>query len=77
MRRYAFSGHLHPRPPGTERVMAALSGEVYLVRDVEQELRDRDIAYQRELAKRDAKIAKLIDKVARLKKKLAVGKERS
>lgn len=54
--------------------MAALSGEVYLVRDVEQELRDRDIAYQRELAKRDAKIAKLIDKVARLKKKLAVGK---
>lgn len=57
--------------------MAALSGEVYLVRDVEQELRDRDIAYQRELAKRDAKIAKLIDKVARLKKKLAVGKERS
>lgn len=36
MIRYDFSGHLSPRPAGTENAMCALSGQVYLATDVER-----------------------------------------
>lgn len=35
MIRYHFSGHLTPKPKGTEQAMCALSGDVYLATDVE------------------------------------------
>lgn len=35
MIRYQFTGHLSPKPKGTEGAMCQLSGQVYLAADVD------------------------------------------
>lgn len=40
IQKYQFSGHLSPRPPGTEQAMCQLGGEVYLASDVSEVLRE-------------------------------------
>lgn len=71
MIKYMFTGHLTPRPPGTERAMCGLSGWVYLVADVEAESRARQMAHDREAARLNSIVAKHLNTIKRLRDKLA------
>jgi hypothetical protein len=71
MIKYLFSGHLTPRPKGTERAMCQLSGEVYLATDVQAELREREMNYGREQARLNGIISKHLDTIKRLRNRLA------
>ena len=44
MQKYEFSGHLSPRPKGTENAMCALNGEVYLASDVDARIAELEKA---------------------------------
>lgn len=68
MRRYHFTGHLSPLPPGI-RLPLELSGEVYLVSEVEAELKARDIAHQREIAQLHERIRKVTFKSMNFRKR--------
>lgn len=59
MIKYLFTGHLTPRPAGTERAMCQLSGEVYLAVDVEKELQDRTRTHECQIAELHERIRKL------------------
>jgi hypothetical protein len=88
MQKYHFSGHLSPRPKGTEHAMCALSGDVYLAADVdarigqlEHELDIRKAAVDaqmslmaqiRTLTKSNARLRQKID---RLQRPLMVGSQ--
>jgi hypothetical protein len=79
MIKYHFTGHLTPRPKGTESAMCELSGEVYLATDVEYELHMRAEAHKREIVKLREQIQKLNSKVIsarhqRPRRSLSVGK---
>jgi len=50
MKKYQFTGHLTPLPPGV-RLSLQLSGEVYLVSEVDQAWKDREIEHQKELSR--------------------------
>lgn len=67
MKKYQFTGHLSPLPPGVKHPLQ-LSGEVYLVSEVDQELELRHSIAQREIARLNAQISKLLDTNRRLKK---------
>jgi hypothetical protein len=71
MIKYQFTGHLTPRPKGTERIMCELSGEVYLAADVQVELRTREMSYGRENARLNGIIVKHLDTIKRLRNKVA------
>lgn len=72
MRRYQFTGHLSPRPPGI-RLGLELSGEVYLVNEVEDGLKARDAAHAKQVAELNERIRKLTTRTMRFRRcKVAV-----
>jgi hypothetical protein len=71
MKRYQFTGHLSPRPPGTERAMCELSGEVYLAAEVQAELQTRERAHEREITRLNSIIVKHLATIKRLRDRLA------
>jgi len=49
MKKYQFTGHLSPLPQGV-RLPLQLSGEVYLVSEVDHAWKNREIEHRKELA---------------------------
>ena len=70
MKRYLFTGHLSPKPPGTERAMCQLSGEVYLAMEVDAEFRELARVQAIEVQRLQARAAALGRRVIELKSKL-------
>jgi hypothetical protein len=63
IQKYRFSGHLTPKPPGTERAMCQLSGNVYLANEaewVEQQMAARHSAERASYERRLHEAANLI-----------------
>lgn len=68
MKRYQFTGHLSPLPPGV-RLPWQLSGEVYLVNEVEDELKSRAEAHRQEVAELNERIRKLTTRTMRFRRR--------
>lgn len=69
MIKYVFTGHLTPRPAGTERAMCGLTGEVYLASDVEAWQAAIAAQHQRQIAEFEARIRKLTFKNMNFRKR--------
>lgn len=70
MKRYQFTGHLSPLPPGA-RLPLELSGEVYLASEVDEELRRRDVAHAKQVAELNERIRKLTTQTLRFRRRKA------
>lgn len=69
MRKYQFSGHLSPLPPGV-KLPLQLSGEVYLTNEVEVEFGAMSRRFEMYISKLRAQVAKLNDQNKALKKQV-------
>lgn len=68
MKRYQFTGHLSPLPPGV-RLPLQLSGEVYLISEVEEELERREVAHRKEIDQLNERIRKLTTRTMRFRRR--------
>ncbi|HEY3658293.1 MAG TPA: hypothetical protein VGL34_25260 [Steroidobacteraceae bacterium] len=68
MKKYQFTGHLSPLPPGI-RLGLQISGEVYLVGEVEGELKSRDAAHAKQVAELNERIRKLTTRTMRFRQR--------
>lgn len=68
MKKYQFTGHLSPLPPGI-RLGLQISGEVYLVGEVEEELERRDTAHAKQVAELNERIRKLTTRTMRFRQR--------
>lgn len=68
MKKYQFSGHLSPLPPGV-RLPLQLYGEVYLASEVEDELKSRDAAHAKVVAELHERIRKLTTRTMRFRRR--------